>query len=152
MNEKELENYVMEKYFGCYIYCKKYISKNCNFFFDYEELLLWEYYLVCKRIIKNYNDNNNYTNIIITQLIKRMFQYYKRNKDKFDINYIDIELKEHIDYNSYIDIHKINTKKYPIVYDYLYNKYTVREILKKYNINTTHFYKELNRYYNNEHI
>ena len=77
-----------------------------------------------------------------------MFQYYKRNKDKVESNYDDTLI-----HNAYdnISLSEMMCKKYPIVYDYLYNKLTVREIKRKYNISQTKFYKELNTFYNKEY-
>ena len=139
---------IANKYYGCYLYAKRYIKINCNFYFDYEEMLLWEYYLICKRISNKYNKDTNYKNLIISSLIKRMFQYYKRNKDKVESNYDDTLI--HNVYDN-ISLNEMMCKKYPIVYDYLYNNLTVREIKNKYNISQTKFYKELNIFYNKEY-
>ena len=144
----EIIDVIANKYYGCYIYVKKYIRKNCNFYFDYEEMLLWEYYCNCKRISKNYNEEYDYKNIIISNLIKRMFQYYKRNKDNVNTDYDDCLLYSKDDN---ISIDKIMCKEYPIAYDYLYNNYTVREIRKKYNISQKTFYDKLKEFYDKEY-
>ena len=62
---------IVNKYYGCYLYAKRYIKNNCNFYFDYEEMLLWEYYLTCKRISNKYN-------ISQTKFYKELNDFYNK--------------------------------------------------------------------------
>lgn len=142
--DKELNNFC-EKYYGCYIYTKNYLDRYCTFYFDYEEMLLWEYYLICKRLYTR-NQKYNYKNVIISNLIQRMFQYYKRNKDNVASELIENTPNTH--YN--IDDFELICKTNNIVYDYLYNNMTIRDLKNKYNISQNRIYKELREFYDKE--
>ena len=122
----------VNQFYGCYLHVLKDVRKNHNFNFDYEEFLLWEYYLLCKRLYNNdkYKTINHIRNTILKGLYNRLFQKYKRIKN------IDIDINYNINSdNTYdIDLFEMMCKNNNIVYDYLYNKLTIREICKKYKI------------------
>lgn len=139
---------IYDKYFNSYKYAINIMRKKCNFYFDYEDLSLWYYYKICLYLEKYDNINTDYSKLITSHIIKRCFQYYKRNKKNFEIC-SDIINKDEINeyYENFDDFIYVKNN---VVYDYVINKLTVREIMEKYKITQYKFYKILNDFYNKE--